>query len=188
MRVVQEWVFDLPLMQQTVLLTAVRGPDGLAKYHISKYLIRWYRRCVLISAFDRCVIIDPHDPRGGSFLGPIGEVGLDELASKYLCSIDEMPLHFHMHLVHAAEILGYKHPDTRISKWWKEFYFAAARDLHFNPESEQDLDCRLGDTLEDWQRTGGDGEPLTGRLPRVSPPTISVINGNGFKEKEYDDE
>ena len=34
--VLQDWVSDLPMMQQTVLLTAVRGPDGLPKYHAGR--------------------------------------------------------------------------------------------------------------------------------------------------------
>src|SRR5947209_667730 len=140
MNVMQEWVQSVTLMQQTVLITAVRGPDSLPKYHIAKYLIRWYRRCILLSAFDRCVLSDPHDPRGGSFTGPIQHESVDEVASQYLRAVDEMPLHFHMHLIHAAEIVGYKHPDTEIRKWWNEFYRAAVRDLHLHPESEQELD------------------------------------------------
>jgi hypothetical protein len=164
MNVFQSWAESLTLMQQSVLITAVRGPDTLPKYHVSKYLLRWYRRCLLLSAFDRCALTDPHDPRGGSFLGPVEGASLDEVASRYLESIDEVPLHFHLHFVHAAEILGYKHPDLTIRKWWYNFYVAAARDMHLNPESETELDRRLGDDLEDWQLLGGDGEPLTGRL------------------------
>jgi hypothetical protein len=167
MNVMQKWVESLPLMQQSVLITAVRGGDTLPKYHVSKYLIRWYRRCVMLSAFDKCVLSDPHDPRGGSFTGPIGEISLDELASNYLSCIDELPLHFHMHLVHAAEILGYKHPGAEIRKWWYEFYLAAVRDLHLEPESEEKLDGRLGDNLEQWKRLGGEDERISGRLAKV---------------------
>jgi len=153
-------------MQQSVLLTAVRGADNLAKYHVSKYLLRWYRRCLLLSAFDGCVLTDPYDPRGGSFTGPIEGGNLDEIASRYLRAVDELPLHFHLHFVHAAEILGYKHPDRGIREWWYLFYVAAVRDMHLLPESEQELDKRLGDNLEEWQRLGGEGEALTGRLPK----------------------
>ncbi len=167
MSVTQEWVSSLSLMQQTVLLTAIRGPDTLGKHHLSKYLIRWYRRSILISAFDRCALDGPHDPRGGSFLGPIGEISLDDLASAYLRSIDEVPLHFHMHLIHASEIVGYKHPTNEIRDWWHHFYLAAVRDLHFAPEAEVDMDARLGDDLEKWRKLGGEGEGLTGRLPKV---------------------
>ena len=36
--VTQFWVHELTFMQQSVLLTAIRGPDGLPKDHISKTL------------------------------------------------------------------------------------------------------------------------------------------------------
>jgi hypothetical protein len=166
MNVLQKWVESLTLMQQTMLITAMRGADTLSKHHLSKYLIRWYRRCVLVSAFDRCTLDNPDDLRGGSFMGPIGEKSLDELASAYLQSVDELPFHFHLHLVHASEILGYKHPNRKIRDWWHSFYLAAVRDMHLHPESEAELDARLGDNLDQWQRLGGEGEPLTGRLPR----------------------
>jgi hypothetical protein len=169
MNVMQEWVESLTLMQQTVLITAVRGPDTLPKFHPAKYLLRWFRRCILYSAFDRCVLSDPRDPRGGSFTGPIESSSLDDLASGYLRSLDEIPLHFHMHLLHASEILGYKHPDPGIRKWWNSFYRAAVRDLHLTPEPEEDLDKRLGDNLEMWQRMGGAGEGITGRLVSKEP-------------------
>ena len=165
MSVLQPWVEKLPFMQQSVLISAVRGPDTLAKYHHSKYLLRWFRRCVLISAFEKAVLTDPHDPRGGSFTGPIESESLEALASRYLRSVDELPLHFHLHFVHAAEIVGYKHPDKKIHEWWLSFYLAAVRDMHLHPESEEELDQRLGDNLHDWQSMGGDGEALTGRLP-----------------------
>lgn len=48
--VMQTWTASLPMMQQTVLLENTRGPDTIAKYHPSKFLLRWYRRCILISA------------------------------------------------------------------------------------------------------------------------------------------
>lgn len=166
MSVLQSWLDSLTFMQQTVLITALRGPDTLAKYHVSKYLLRWYRRCVLLSAFDKCVLTDPHDPRGGSFIGPIEAKSLDEVASNYLRSVDEIPLHFHLHLIHAAEIVGYKHPDPEIRQWWHKFYLAAVRDMHLHPESEEELDIRLGDDLEKWQQFRGNGESLTGRLPK----------------------
>ena len=166
MNVTQQWIESLTLMQQTVLLTALRGPDTLPKFHVSKFLLRWFRRCVVVSAFDRCALTDPRDPRGGSFTGPIGESSLDEIASKYLRAIDEIPIHFHMHLVHAAEILGYKHPDPPIREWWYRFYAAAVRDLHLHVETVEELDRRLGDNLDQWQKLGGEGEALTGRLPR----------------------
>jgi hypothetical protein len=34
--VIQPWVSEIPFMQQTVLLTAIRGSDGCPKRHPSK--------------------------------------------------------------------------------------------------------------------------------------------------------
>src|SRR4051812_21101410 len=69
--VTQEWTHGLTMMQQSVLFTAVRGPDGIPKYSSVKYILRWFRRCVLLSAMDRKVFTDPITPGGGSFTGPI---------------------------------------------------------------------------------------------------------------------
>ena len=44
--VLQPWVSGLTFMQQTVLLTAIRGPDGVPKYGPTKMLLRWFRRCI----------------------------------------------------------------------------------------------------------------------------------------------
>jgi hypothetical protein len=69
--VLQEWVQALPFMQQTVLLTAIRGPDNIRKFHPIKPLHRWFRRCVLVSAFEGAAITGPFTPGGGSFTGPV---------------------------------------------------------------------------------------------------------------------
>lgn len=164
--VTQDWVLDLPLMQQTVLLTAVRGPDGLPKYHPTKWLLRWYRRCVLLSALDRRVIPDPGEQNGGSFTGPSivdsadirawwhGEpwqTFLDRRVDAYLQSLDEVPHHFQLHLMHAVEIVGYKHPDEgEIRPWWHAVYLRLVHDMHLWPETEVQLDIRLGDSRDGW--------------------------------------
>jgi hypothetical protein len=45
--VLQDWTRRLTLMQQAVLLTAVRGPDGVRRDHPTKLIIRFFRRCFL---------------------------------------------------------------------------------------------------------------------------------------------
>lgn len=160
--VLQDWVLDLPLMQQTVLLTAIRGPDNTPKYGPVKMLMRWYRRCVLISALDGRILTTPSDPRGGSFTGPSidpkgpdalhsgWEPDMDRLVDEYLRSVDALPHHFHMHLMHAVEILGYQHPDRRIGAWWLAVYARFARDMHLLPELFADMNERLGDNRANW--------------------------------------
>lgn len=151
--VLQDWVMDLPLMQQTVLLTATRAPDGLRKMHPVKTLCRWLRRCYLLSAFDKCVLTDPYDLRGGSFMGPCqveGVTSIDHAAQLYIDTGDEIPLHFHFHLQQAAEIIGYKHPNTETRLWWNQFYMRMTAFAHLNPESEEQMDRRLSDNKEKW--------------------------------------
>ena len=178
--VLQSWVQNLTLMQQSVLLGSIRGPDGIQKYSAAKYLLRWYRRCVLISAFDNCVLNTPHDPRGGSFTGP--SVHIDDIAicqlfdfkqnqapcddsssfdwrpsmnaviDNYFKEFDTYPGHFTKHFMMGAEILGYKHPDDIIRIWWHEFYLRLVKDMHLNPETQEELDHRLGDSRDQWMK------------------------------------
>ena len=68
--VLQPWVLNLTYMQQSVLITSVRGPDGIRKDHVAKLLLRWLRRCFLVSAFDGRALTDPVEQGGGSFTGP----------------------------------------------------------------------------------------------------------------------
>lgn len=165
--VTQDWVQDLTMMQQSVLLTAVRGPDGIQKYSPTKYLLRWYRRCVLLSAMDGRVLTDPYEENGGSFTGPsfdgfgsysgnpvaIAEhfdTDLDNLVGAYLRQLDELPHHFQLHFMHATEILGYKHPDSLIRAFWLRTYHRLVHDMHLWPETEEQMDARLGDNREAW--------------------------------------
>lgn len=143
-------------MQQSVLISSVRGPDGIKKDHPVKVLCRWLRRCFLLSAFDGRALTDPYELGGGSFTGPCrtDEVkNLDHAVELYLRSIDELPHHFQLHLMHSAEILGYKHPDILIKNWWHQFYLKIVNDAHLRPETEVQMDYRLGDKEEQWRKS-----------------------------------
>lgn len=149
MNVVQEWVSNLPLMQQTVLLCALRGPDGSMKNAGCKYLLRWYRRCILKSAMDGSIFLDPYTEGGGSFMGPIPN-SMDWALTEYFNSIDSLPHHYQMHFLHAIEILGYKHPHSIISKRWFYIYNKYVQKMHLNIETVEQLDYRLRDNEEQW--------------------------------------
>jgi hypothetical protein len=69
----------------------------------------------------------------------------DGFAAKFWHDHDEYPHHFIMHLVHCAEVLGYKHPDIEISSCWRTFYFAACESFHMHPETPEEMDERLND-------------------------------------------
>lgn len=157
--VIQEWTSSLPMMQQTVLLTAIRGPDGLPKYGSVKMLLRWFRRCVLLSAMDGRALLNPCEVNGGSFTGPsvnppheAWEFGMNSHVDVYLRELDAIPHHFQMHFMHGAEILGYKHPDERARAWWNTLYKRLVNDMHVHPETESEMDERLGDSRSGWLR------------------------------------
>lgn len=183
--VVQPWVSELTMMQQTVALELARGPDGLTKYHISKYLCRWLRRCMLLSAMDGRVLQTPIESGGGSYAGPsyelvnplptgwryragsfVFEVHVHHRApedweepmwtilGEYIRGADEVPHHYYRHFMHAVEVVGYKHPDARIREFWNKSYCRLVRDLHLNPETEEQMDFRLGDSRSQWIEAG----------------------------------
>jgi hypothetical protein len=144
-----EWMADLPMQQQSVLVLAARGPDGVRKHHPMKDIQRHYRATVLKAArYGRSLNVGE---RADSFMS--AELLADRrewfLAQKaYFDHIDELPHHFHMHLMHGAEILGYKHPDPYIRERWNEFYLNCCDDAHLPVETEADMDKRLAD----WNR------------------------------------
>jgi len=134
-------------MQQGVLLGSVRGPDGFPKEHPAKLVLRWYRRCILFSAYmNGQALTDPWTPdQGGSFTGPWPkDLDFDAVMGLFLRTLDEHNTHFLMHLVHGAEILGYKHPDSRVREEWHRFYLRVVGALHLEPESQETLEKRLG--------------------------------------------
>ena len=70
----------------------------------------------------------------------------------FVDSRDELPLHYVLHFIHAIEIIGYKHPDDRISNYWGRLYRRLVACFHMSHESAQSMDKRLGDNKEDWQK------------------------------------
>jgi len=75
--------------------------------------------------------------------------------------VDSIPHHAYMHLMHGAEILGYRHPDAALSSRWRGFYYQCCADLHLMSETREAMDRRLNDgdrqlwpSLEELEREG----------------------------------
>ncbi len=96
---VHEWVSDLPFKMQAVLLSALRGCDGVRKEDPSKALVRKYRALILKPAAGSTPRSFMHDNVTQS------DVEL------FLSDIDHYPLHWYIHFMHAAEIVGWYKPD-----------------------------------------------------------------------------
>lgn len=145
--VLQSWVVELSFMQQSVLLSAIRGPDGIRKKHPCKDLIRYYRRCLLISAFDKSAILNPYSEGGGSFTGPVEN---PLFTDNFMQSRDELPFHYWTHFMHAAQIMGAYHNNENVRIFWSDIYARMVNCMHLNAESTEDMKKRLGGNRDDW--------------------------------------
>lgn len=148
--VVQEWVWELPMQQQTVLLGGcVRGPDGIEKRHGSKALIRVMRTHILNAAlFGRALDLGDKHGSGSYMVLPfmLEDPGhWLQVCDAFFDVIDGLPHHFIAHVEHAVEIMGYKHPNDEWRHRYLELYLRFCEDRHHPPESEADMDERLGD-------------------------------------------
>lgn len=143
------WCLALPIQQQSVLFLAARGPDGIAKAHPCKEVQRAYRGTVLVAAkYGRSL---EWGESADSFMS-LGFFSDDarwyEIVEEFFLNSDDLPHHFLMHLMHGAEILGYKHPDYRFRLRWLAFYDQCVKELHLISESEGEMNIRLSD----WER------------------------------------
>lgn len=176
------WSLNLPIQQQSVLFLAGRGPDGIPKYHPCKHVQRAYRGTVLTAAaFGRPLA---YGEEGDSFmcLKTFGDLGAwNRVVDDFFLTIDELPHHFIMHLIHAAEIIGYKHPDVRFRFRWEGFYQRACVDMHVRPETDEEMDLRLCD----WDQKRFDLAEMDG-AELVAMERRRQIFGEGYDDK-YDD-
>lgn len=147
-----EWCLRLPLQQQSVLMLASRGPDGMPKYHPCKPIHVAYRGTVLVAAkYGRLL---EYGERADSFMS-LETFADDHLwgsaIEKFFANHDELPHHYLKKLMHGAEIVGYKHPDQRFRKRWNGFYVSMVSEMHLSIETEAEMDRRLGDWgRESW--------------------------------------
>jgi hypothetical protein len=140
--VIRPWLAaaGLTLKMQSVLFSALRGCDTVGKEDASKPLVRAIRAAIMRDAEEQ-----QRTPGFGSiFLN--GDLA-DETVRKFTDDLDHYPVHFVMHLAHACEIIGYKHPDRAFREPFLRAYNAIVEALHLLPESVEHLDLRLADAL-----------------------------------------
>lgn len=145
--VFQDWLFDLTMQQQSVLVLACRGPDSIAKFHPTKLIVARYRATVLKAAYlGRAMRIDEGDDT--TFMTMVqftDDKCWDQIQRYWFEHVDEVPHHYTMHLMHGAQIVGYKHTHELFRRRWHDFYLRSCHDLHLLPEYEDQMDERLGD-------------------------------------------
>lgn len=145
--VFQDWMLPLPMQQQSVLVLACRGPDGVGKFHPTKQVVCRYRASVLKAAYlGRPMYIDEGDDTTFMTLTQFSDDAFwCAIVGEFFDAVDEIPHHYYMHLAHGAEIIGYKHHLTLMRSRWLGFYRRCAENLHMTPETEAELDTRLAD-------------------------------------------
>lgn len=137
--VLQDWVLELPgLRHQGVLVCAIRGCDTAPKSDVSKSLARCLREVVL-NAF----VGD--SAKAKTFIEKVSDQELLRRMVDFLYSLDQYPLHYVMHVIHASEIVGYfyRGTDSLAQVRWAWFYGAACHKLHMYPETKEQLNARL---------------------------------------------
>jgi hypothetical protein len=135
--ILQAWVTELGLRHQGVLLTAVRGCDTWSKYSAEKPLIREMRGLILVA-------FDPRELEfAEGFMTRFPNPNGDNAFQSLLSNIDGLPVHYVMHVMHAVEILGFKHPDKEVRSAYQDRYARLAEKFHLYPEDVYDMDERL---------------------------------------------
>lgn len=133
--VLQDWVMELPLREQGTLLTVVRGCDLTPKYPLDspeRELVGWLRWCFLNPADEREV-----DIPGAFFQSTPPDV--------HMSGLGHYPLHWVMHVMHATEVIAYRHPDLQVAGEAARIYLSICRSLHVIPESEPMMTTRLSE-------------------------------------------
>lgn len=139
--VLQDWVMELPLREQGTLLTAVRGCDLEPK--------QWYstgfadspgRR---ITAFVRFCFMNPHDPREVDIAGAFFQ---SEPPNPFRPSeFGHLPQHWYSHIMHALEVIGYRHPNEELQEICFRLYVDMVFNLHLSVETKEHMLIRLSE-------------------------------------------
>lgn len=141
-----DWIQELPLQQQAVLVLATRGPDGFPKYHASKLLLYHYRACVLKAAHIGRMLRIGEECASLMSLRSFGwEREWDAVLKNFREVEDELPLHYYTHLMHGAQILAYRHPVPLYRLRWGAFYAQCCDYLHVPLETLETMGTRLSD-------------------------------------------
>lgn len=135
--VTQDWLEEIPWKMQSVLFTALRGPDERRDPHL-KMANRWIRSNVLNDA-------DHHNP----FIVKKGDRRPSEIIDLLAHALEYVNVHYFGHFLHAFEIIGYHHPDRIVRIEAATVYEELCADiLHLRPEPKLDMDLRLSDVTE----------------------------------------
>ena len=126
----------LPLREQGVLLTGIRGCDLVPKEpldSIPRQLTAYIRYCVMVPFDERETDIP------GAFFQSIC------LTDWKASELGHLPLHWYSHLMHCYQVIGYRCPDAHIRCNAGRVYLKLVESLHLQPECISDMIGRLSE-------------------------------------------
>lgn len=128
---------ELPLREQGTLLTCVRGCDLVPKMPLdstARRLVGSLRHAFMVPADPREV-----DAAPGCFF--ISQPPTDWKASE----LGHYPQHWLSHVMHAAQVIGHRHPAIEVRKAFRSIYEKMVRSEHLNPETFSQYEARLSE-------------------------------------------
>jgi hypothetical protein len=143
--ILQPWVARMGLRHQGCVLSSVRGCDTAPKDDPSKRIQRLIRGAIL----------RPHcgdASKAVSFIQVLDDEQLEHAMTCFVRGHDQYPNHYVLHVMHAAEIIGYYQNSTQRALWFT-FYTRLCKSFHVTPETREQLDKRLN---KDEQSFGKD--------------------------------
>lgn len=148
------WVMALLLREQGTLLAGIRGCDTVVDQFIpgttADPLNRFHRWTQVrhptkaVVAALRYIVGTPHDPREVDAAGGFMASTLPEIDTWPVKCLDDLPLHFVMHLMHAVEVVAYRGPRNAYIKWL-DLYYRICDHMHVEPESRERMIERLSE-------------------------------------------
>lgn len=139
--VLQDWVMELPLREQGTLLTSVRGCDLEPKEWTAEGVVDSPGR--RITAFVRWCFMNPADPREVDVPGAFFQTQPPD--PFHQSAFGHLPLHWYSHVMHALEVIGWRHPDRGTANLALGLYVAMATGLHLRPETRDRMIERLSE-------------------------------------------
>jgi hypothetical protein len=130
------WVTSLGLREQGTLVTGTRGCDLAPKMPLDSIERQ-------LTAYLRWLVGTPYDEREvDSTVGCFMRSAPPDRVWKP-SELEHYPLHWYVHLMHAFEVVGYRHPDLHHRHWCLVIYNRLVHAMHLTPETESEMATRL---------------------------------------------
>jgi hypothetical protein len=141
--VLQDWLVSLPIRMQSTLILGLRGPDTHAVPNVKK-IGRWLRG----------IAFKPGNP--DNVLQFMNKDLPDRIMEKGPTAkeLEFCTQHYYSHLMHALEVVAYKHPDFDISTHAFRLFSDMCDLMHLPTEPKHAFEGRL--KVRDWP---GGGQP-----------------------------